>query len=387
MNDTFLADIQKAIREEDLDGWLFCNFRHRDPLSDGILRRPQGLGNTRLWVYAVPASGEALALVHAIEAGHLEGLPGRVKTYVTREELLACLAPLGGKRWGAHYSEQLPALSYLDAGTAALLRRAGLILLPADKLVQRFKGLLDEAGMASHEAAAAELYGIVETVWDHVQKTYGSQKALYEGDLRDRMESEFVQRGLMRDHPPQAAAGIHSSDPHYDFQGQGARIAEGDIIQLDLWAKLQEPGAIYADISWVGYFGKTIPPETEGIFADLVKVREETYTYIEGEFSRGLRGAEVDAKARSLLADAGYGGAIRHRTGHGIDTEVHGSGVNLDGVEFEDTRYLLEGSCFSLEPGIYLERFGMRTEIDVYIAGGRPHISGKKKRQFTLLHC
>jgi Xaa-Pro aminopeptidase len=394
MNDAFIDKIQKAIREEGLDGWLFCNFRHRDPLSDAILQRSKGLSNSRHWFYAAPASGEALALVHAIEAGHLDGLPGIRKTYVTREELLACLAPLkgprGGKRWGVHFSENLSAISYLDAGTAALLQRAGLVLVPAEGLVQRFKGLLDAEGIASHEQAAAELYGIVETAWDYVQTAYRAGKGIYEGDIRGLMEGEFIKRGLVRDHPPQAAAGVHSADPHYDFEGPGAELSEGNIIQLDLWAKANGENSIYADIAWAGYFGKKIPREFEKIFSDLVEVREKTYTYLESELSRGLKGADLDARARSLLAASGYGGAIKHRTGHGIDTEVHGSGVNLDSVEFADTRYLLEGSCFSVEPGIYLESFGLRTEINVYIAEGQPHISGAaggKKRQFKLLSC
>jgi Xaa-Pro aminopeptidase len=394
-----IAEIQKAVREEGLDGWLFCNFRHRDRLADEILLRPASLTNSRYWFYAVPAAGEGgtfqepLALVHAIEADHLEGLPGTVQTYVSRADLLQALAPLSGKRWAVHVSEHISAVSFLEAGMYTSLAGAGLVLVSAEGLIQRLKGLLDAEGVASHERAAGALYGIVETVWDFVRSSYGGGKTVYEGDLRQIMEDEFVRLGLVRDHPPLAAAGVHSANPHYDFSGSGAPLREGDVVQLDLWAKESSPAAIYADISWAGVYGKAAAPEAEKTFADLAAVREQTITFIEEALAanKPLSGAEVDARCRSLLNAAGYGGAVKHRTGHGIDTEVHGSGVNIDSVEFADSRLLLEGSCFSLEPGIYLDRWGFRTEIDVYIAGGKPRISGpgaeKTGRQFSLLRC
>ncbi|MDR1507295.1 MAG: aminopeptidase P family protein [Treponema sp.] len=381
-----IKKIQKAIREENLDGWLFCNFRHRDPLSDAILERPAGLTNSRLWIYAVPSSGEPFALLQAIEADHLDGLDGRKDTYISREDLKALLAPLAGKRWGAHFSETLSAISFLDRGTASFLESAGLVLVPAESLVQRFKSLLDSGDIASHERAARGLYAIVETVWDFVKSSCAANRELFEGDLRRVMEEEFVRLGLFRDHPPLAAAGVHSANPHYDFQGRGARIKEGDVVQLDLWAKEKEPRSIYADISWAGFYAKEIPKMVENVFADLVSARDKTVAFIEKALAAGpVRGAEVDAYTRSLLIAGGYEKAIKHRTGHGIDTECHGSGVNIDSLEFPDHRFLLEGSCFSLEPGIYLDRCGFRTELDVYITGGKPRYYGKL--QSSLLHC
>ena len=359
----------------------------------------------------MPASGEPAALVHAIEADHLEGLPGTRQTYVGRDDLRALLAPLGGKRWAVHMSETISAVSFLDAGMYTVLSGVGLMLVSAENLVQRFAGLLDREGIASHERAARALYGIVEKTWDFVRSSYAGGTTIYEGDLRQVMEDEMARLNLVRDHPPLAAAGINSANPHYDFNGQGSVIREGDIIQLDLWAKEQwqhgmQP-AVYADISWAGVYGKRAGPEAETIFADLVEVRENTLTFIEDALvsaqnrvsrenqavGRVVTGAEVDAYCRSLLCAKGYAGAIKHRTGHGIDTEVHGSGVNIDSVEFPDHRFLLEGSCFSLEPGIYLSGYGFRTEVDVYIAEGRPRISGpmnsaeKQGRQFSLLCC
>jgi Xaa-Pro aminopeptidase len=385
-----LSRIQEAIRSENLDGWLFCNFHHRDTLSDAILRINPGSTNSRYWVYAVPARGEALGIAHQVEPDQLDGLLGRKTFYVSREEFLAALKPLANKRWGVHVSPALPAVSFLDAGTAANFRAAGLILESAEGLVQRFKGLLDAEGIASHERAAVILYDTVQLVWDTAKKAYKNKQPLYEGDLRAVLLGELERRGLISDHPAIVAAGANAGNPHYDFTGnKGALIREGDVVQFDLWAKEQSPGAVYADISWVGVYAPAPADKVERAFTDLIDAREGAYRFIENEFKAAHipTGAMVDERAREILISRGYGAALKHRTGHGIDTECHGSGVNIDSVEFPDQRLLLEGSCFSLEPGIYFPDFGLRTEIDVYIHGNRPVISQGERRQFALLNC
>ncbi|MDR1957262.1 MAG: aminopeptidase P family protein [Treponema sp.] len=381
-----LYAIQEAIRNESLDGWIFTNYYHRDRLSDGILGISGEATNSRPWVYAVPAQGNPVKVVHAIEAGLLAALPGSTRVYLSRDSFIAALCPLAHKRWGAHLSETLPAISYLDGGTALLFEKIGMTLVSAAGLVQRFKGLLDPQGIAAHERAAEALYDIVGIAWEQVQKSYADQKTITEGDIRGVLLEEFHRRKLVTDHPPLVAAGVHSGNPHYDFSGSGAALQEGDVVQLDLWAK--EPGAkgIYADISWVGVLGTVVPDEVARVFADLVSAREGAYRFIATEFAAGrpVSGAQVDSTTRGLLTDLGYAQALKHRTGHGIDTECHGSGVNMDSVEFPDSRLLLEGSCFSLEPGIYFAGFGLRTEIDVYILQGKPVISGKD-RQWAVL--
>jgi Xaa-Pro aminopeptidase len=388
MNSAAIEAMQTAIRGESLDGWLFCNFRHRDPLSDGILGINPGFTNSRLWFYAVPASGEALGIVHAVEPEGLGCLPGKRLSYRGRGELLSRLAPLAGKRWGCHFSKSITAVSFLDAGTAALLEEAGLKLVPAEGLLQRFRGLLDRAGIEAHERAAAHLYEIVALAWEEIRRRFASGTALYEGDIQRLIQEAFQRRGLVTDHPPIVAAGKNSGSPHYDPAGAGVLIAENDVIQLDIWARESGAGGVYADISWVGFYGKQAPAVLERTFANLVEAREGAFRFIEETLAAGRRpaGADVDRRAREILTGFGYAGALRHRTGHGIDTDLHGSGVNMDSVEFPDPRPLLDGSCFSLEPGIYFEDFGMRTEIDVYIKDGAPVISGKD-RQFVLLCC
>jgi Xaa-Pro aminopeptidase len=382
--------MREAIQDEGLDGWLFSDFHCRDKLSEDILALPAGFRNSRLWIYAVPAFGEPLKITHAIEKEVLDSLPGKQVVYISREDLKAALQPLGAKRWGAHFSENLTAISYLDLGTATLFSGAGLQLESAAALVQRFKGLLDGPAMASHEGAAAHLYEIVDLAWEKVREAYAGKKDLHEGDLRALMGEEIKKRGMETDYPPIVAAGANAGSPHYHFEGSGARIKEGDVIQFDLWAKFARPGAVFGDISWVGVFAKAPSPRVEKAFADLISAREGAIAFIAEALASGKppTGAMVDQKTREILTGLGYAGALRHRTGHGIDTEKHGSGVNIDSVEFPDPRLLLEGSCFSLEPGIYFDDFGLRTEIDVYIRDGRPVVSGgTHSRQFKPLHC
>jgi Xaa-Pro aminopeptidase len=392
-----LEEMRKAIREENLDGWLFCNFHHRDRLSDEILAIPSGVSNSRWWIYAVPAlpplgeEGKELPLkiVSRVEEDVLDFLPGEKIPYSGREELLSRLAALGGKRWGVHASKTLAAISWLDAGAAALFKEAGLVLAPAAGLIQRFRGLLDGKGMASHERAAAHLYESVFIAWEAVRRAYRQRKTITEADIQRLFLDEFEKRKLTSDHPPLVAAGINSGNPHYEIR-KGAVFKSGDVIQFDVWAK--EAGGIYADISWAGFYGLKPPGSLEKKFGDLVSAREDGLEYLRNglEAERRPSGAAVDAAVRKSLAALGYTEALRHRTGHGIDTEVHGSGVNIDSVEFPDERLLLDGSCFSLEPGVYFQDFGLRTEINVYIRDGKAVVSGAHsghERQSRILTC
>ncbi|MFA6505564.1 MAG: M24 family metallopeptidase [Treponemataceae bacterium] len=315
-------------------------------------------------------------------------MPGKTVIYVEREAFFHAFEPFAGQNWAAHLCEEIPVLSFLDAGTAAGITRAGMNLISAASLIQRLKGLLDDDALASHERAATGLYDIVEETWSFIAHAYQTGQKVDEGTIRRRILEGMETRGLETDHPPIVAAGSHAGDPHYDFSGDGAIFQKGDVIQLDLWAKEKAKGSIYADISWVGVFDEKLDKEVDQAWAALVGAREEALSFAEKELCSGIppTGASIDARVRGYLHAAGYQTALRHRTGHGIDTECHGSGVNLDSIEFPDQRRLLDGACFSVEPGLYFENFGLRTEIDVYIKEGRPCVSGKE-RQRKLLHC
>ena len=375
--------IQKAIQEEHLDGWLFYSFRNKDPLALEILSVPAEKINTRGWFYFIPAAGTPTKILHAIESSSLDHLPGNAFIYSSQKELNICLARISGKRIAVQYSKDLAIISYLDHGMAENLKDAGASLVSSATLIGRLQSTLDERMIASHEAAANHLYEIVPIVWDRIRGTFPSA-SLTEGEVRRWILDEFDKRGLETDHPPVTASGAHSADPHYSPTEGGTPLEKDEVLQLDLWAKL--PGGIFADISWVGYLGKKAPREVEAVFAALVSARDGCVAFINSRLSNGgtIEGREVDAYARDIIETRGYGRFLKHRTGHSIDTRCHGSGVNLDSAEFPDSRLLLEGSCFSIEPGIYTETFGLRTEIDVYISEGKPVVSGAKPQDRVL---
>lgn len=373
-----LDRFQEAIRGESLDGWLFCNFRHRDALTDELLCLDPRAVSTRQWFYFIPAAGNPVKLVHAIEDSILAALPGDTVLYDSRVSLEGQLRRFAPKRVAILADRYLQILSTIDAATCDLIRSCGITVSSAAGLIQRVRGVLDTGGIESHERAAAELYRIVAESWNRVRAAFRDGKAICERDIRDFMLDSFAESGLITDHPPIVASGENSGDPHYDIpeNSKGKRLEAGDIVQFDLWAKF--PGGIYADISWVGFCGDEVPKNHASEFASLLRARDLVLPYLGQALSRQepVTGAAIDRAVRDCLLEDFPATALRHRTGHGIDAECHGSGVNLDSVEFPDTRRILEGSCFSVEPGVYFPVYGYRTEIDVYISNGKPKISG-----------
>jgi Xaa-Pro dipeptidase len=376
---------QEAIRREGIDGWLFFGFFHRDRLADRLLSVPPDAVNTRPWYYVIPADGEPTKVVHTVESEILSHLPGRVARYGSREELTATLRPLAGTL-AAQISPELPVISYLDHGTATFLETLGFHLVSSASLIQRTVGVLDAEGIASHCRAAIHLYEIVEETWRWTAATIRGGNELTEGQVQGRMVEQFRQRGLVTNHPPIVACGSHSGDPHYAPAGDGSPLVPGEFLLLDLWAKEQGPESIFADITWTGVLSTQVPPPVQAAFETVRDARDRGVAYIRERLSAGeaVEGCDVDVQVREVLTSRGFGEYLRHRTGHGIDTDDHGSGANLDCVEFPDHRHLLEGSCFSIEPGVYLPDFGIRSEIDVYIQNGEATISGKAPQASLL---
>jgi Xaa-Pro aminopeptidase len=292
-----------------------------------------------------------------------------------------------GSRVAAQFSARFPISSFLDHGMASSLQTEGIDLVPSENLVSRCLGSLDDEGLSSHRRAAVTLYEIVHTAWNRVIEAGRSGATLHEGEIRDWMVSLIMEHRLQCDNPPLVAAGRGSSDPHYTPQGDGQILERGDVVQFDIWAKERSSNAVYADISWVGVLGAEPDSEARSVFDAVVKARESAVELIQGKLREGqaVTGAEVDRAARAILIERGYERGIRHRTGHSIGGRVHGFGVNLDSVEFPDERPLGEGMCFSIEPGIYLDGFGMRTEINGYIRDGRLVISGSDRQTGLLV--
>lgn len=380
-----VPSIQKAICGENLDGWLFCNFAHRDRLTDEILGLNRETVSSRRWFYLIPSEGNPVKIVHAIEKGILDSLPGTSTVYSAREELETALCFLEGKRIAVLSDPYIQVLSTMDASSWKLVSASGAECVSAAPVIQRVKGLLTREGIESHEKAAAHLYRIVDECWNLVRQSFSEGTVLHEGDILKAMLDKLEDAGLVTDHPPIVAAGPAAGDPHYEVHGKGNPVRPGDVLQFDIWAKF--PEGIYADISWVGYCGKQAPEETTRRFANLLAARDVVKPAIEKAYAEGrsITGSELDALVRKRLLESFSPRDLRHRTGHGIDTDCHGSGVNLDSVEFPDHRLLLEGSCFSVEPGVYFEDCGFRTEIDIYIKNGKPVISGPGVQKELLL--
>ncbi len=378
---TIHTKARKAIRDEHLSGWLFYNYAHRDPLADRCLTVSPLTPNTRPWIYLLPAAGPAVKIVHRIESSILDHLPGRREVYGDRNSFAALLKKYAQKapEVALNYSPSFPQASFIDHGTVLLLTAQGFKAHPAHNLIPRVLSSLSRAEIRLHERAAGTLYQIVAEIWQRIREGFSSKSAsLYEGDVHAWVVELFKAHGLITDSALIIGTGRHTALPHYMPVGRGARLTAGNLLQIDIWGKIDSAEGIYADISWVGVLSRTVSPRFRRVFDTLVRAREAAVDFIRHNLRNNtpVSGAAVDGTAERILRQAGYGGNIKHRTGHSIDTEVHGAGVNIDAGEFPDTRFLGEGSCFSVEPGLYFRDFGMRTEIDVYIHNNNAVISG-----------
>ena len=383
-----IEEIHKAIREEGLTGWLFYNIWHRDEIADTLLEVPRPRSNSRPWVCVLVPGRAPVKIVHRIEASILDHLPGETMLYYTRQEFLHALgrALPRAATLAVDYSTGIPVGSFLDHGTALLLQSLGMALVPSETLVARCLGALTDEGRRTHQSAAGVLFTAVADSWSRIAEAFAQGRGVAEGEARDWILTALADAGLESDSPPIVGAGRHTADPHFSVPARGAALEQGDVVQFDVWAKEKSPGAVYADISWVGVCAPAPSAEQKRLFDAVLQAREAALSLLQRRLTNGARlsGADVDKAAREALVHAGFEPFIRHRTGHSIGARVHGFGVNLDSVEFPDERALAEGALFSIEPGLYLADFGMRTEIDCLIHDGRAVVTGGQ-RQTALL--
>jgi Xaa-Pro dipeptidase len=371
-----IGDIQRALRDAEIDGWLFYDFRGSDPLSYRILQLDPALHVTRRWYYWIPAQGVPLKLLHRIEPHVLDILPGQADYYVSWEQQRQILARLlaGGLRVAMQYSplNAVPYVSRVDAGTIELIRSYGVEVVSSADLIQMFEASWTDHQLESHQFAAAALRQIVDQTFHSVHEAIVHGRGLTEYGVQQFILARIREAGMVTSSAPIAAVDAHSADPHYGPTEVGsAEVTRDALLLIDLWAKRAEPGSVYADITWTGYVGQTVPVKHRGIF-DLVRQgRDAALTLVRKEVAAGHRpfGWEVDAACRQVIQRGGYGDQFVHRTGHSIGEDVHGNGANIDGLETQDTRRLMPRTCFSIEPGIYLPgEFGIRSELDVYLA-------------------
>jgi Xaa-Pro aminopeptidase len=383
--------IQSDLRAAKLDGWLFYDFRGRDPIAQGILQLSPGM-RTRRWFYFVPAKGTPRKLVHKIETESLAALPGETMFYAGQGELRKNLGKLFGraKNVAMQYSPKnaIPYVAMVDAGTVELVRSCGVKVVSSADLVQKYEACWSQAQLESHLAAGAVIDRVVREAFQLAAKNVREKKTFTEYDLKQWILKEFESAGITVDQGPDIAVGPHASDPHYGPTLETASpIREGDLLLLDVWGKTKAAGSVYYDITWVGYLGAKVPEKMAKIFGIVREARDRAVELIQSSVAAGkpLQGWQVDKAARKVIERAGYGKYFFHRTGHNIGQTVHGNGVNMDGLETHDVRHLIPRTCNSIEPGIYLPEFGIRSEVNMYIGEKEARVTGAVQREILAL--
>ena len=374
-----IYEIQQALQTERIDGWLFYNFRDSNVFATRILALPQHIMFTRRYFYYIPAQGEPRKLVHRIEEWNLDVLPGDKNIYLSWRSLEEGLKELlsGAKRVAMEYSPQcaIPYVSVIDAGTLELVRNAGVEIVSSANLIQYFEARWDDEQLQDNFESAAHLRQIVDQTFGFIRKNSISKTRITEFDVQQFMLAEFRKRGLVTSSDPNCSVNANSANPHYEPTKEiHSPLKTGDYVLLDLWAKKDKPRSVYADITWMGFLGETVPDEFERIFQIVKGGRNEALEFVRSSMNAGkiIHGYDVDDAARKFIAKHGYGEFFVHRTGHSIGEEVHGNGANMDNLETRDERLIIPQTSFSIEPGIYLrDKFGVRSEIDVYISKNR----------------
>jgi Xaa-Pro aminopeptidase len=379
-----LASVQKAIQNLGLDGWLLYDFRGLNLLARRVVDLPTDSMLSRRWFYFVPAKGEPRKLVHRIEPHALDFLPGPAQQYLRWQELEAGVTGLvaGCRRIAMEYVARNanPYVSRVDAGTVELVRSAGVEVVSSGDLVQLFEACWDDRQWSMHQEAARHTRSAYDVAFGFIADRVRKQGSVHETEVQQCIMQHFAAHGLVCDHPPICAVGPHSGDPHYEpGPGSAGDIRSGHFVLIDLWAKLNQPRAVYSDLTRTGFVGTEVPPRYEEIFQIVAKGRDAAINRVRSAFAKkeGLQGWQVDRAARDAIEQAGYGSAFCHRTGHSIGQEVHGNGANMDDLETHEERRVLPRTCFSIEPGIYLPEFGVRSEVNVFIdPAEQVHVTG-----------
>ena len=374
-----IREIQSALQTERIDGWLLYNFRDSNIFATRLLALPQHIMCTRRYFYYIPAKGEPRKLVHRIEEWNLDVLPGEKSVYLSWRSLEEGLNVLfsGAKHVAMEYSPHcaIPYISTVDAGTVELVRGAGVEVVSSANLIQYFESRWDDEQLKDNLESAKHLRQIVDETFGFIRKKIKSNNAITEYDVQQFMLAEFKKRELVTSSDPNCSVNANSANPHYEPTKEiHAPLHKGDYVLLDLWAKKNKPRSVYADITWMGFLGETVPEEFEKIFQIVKGGRDAALNFFRSSIKVGkiIHGYEVDDAARNFITQHGYGEYFVHRTGHSIGEEVHGNGANMDNLETRDERTIIPQTSFSIEPGIYLrDKFGVRSEIDVYISKDR----------------
>ncbi len=384
--------IQQALQTAGIDGWLFFDHHHRDPIAYRILGLEANTHASRRWYYFVPAQGEPRKLVHRIEAQVLDGLEGTKFVYSAWTEQHQQLRNLTGsaKRIAMQYSPncEVPYVSHLDGGTLELLRAFGLEVVTSGDLVQEFESRWTEAQYDSHKEAGRLVDQVRVDAFRWIGEHLQSRQRLTEYQVQQFILQRFAEDHLQADHGPIVAVDANASDPHYEpTRDRTESINPNQVVLIDLWAKLRDPGSVYYDVTWVGYSGSSVPDDVSNVFSTVVETRRAATRFVTNSVASGalIRGWQVDDVARNYISSRGFGGFFFHRTGHNIGTEVHGTGANMDNFESHDDRLLISQTCFSVEPGIYLPSFGIRSEVNVFVGVDKAWVTGAEQERLVSI--
>jgi Xaa-Pro aminopeptidase len=386
-----LEAIQAALRDGGLDGWLFYDHHHRDPIAGRILGLDEKAHITRRWYYFVPAEGEPRKLVHRIEQGRLDSLPGSKGVYSSWQELAAGLESMlaDARRVAMQYSPNnaIMYVSMVDAGTVEFLRGLGKEIVSSADLVAQFEAVLSEEQMATHTVAQKAIASILAEGWREINRRRRGS-GLTEFDHKQWLSEAMRREGLVWDDGPNVSVNANCSDSHYDPSAEHcSAIGGGDFLLIDIWARVDTPGSVFYDITWTGVVGREPTEREQLVFETVRNARDATVAAVEQAFaeSRTIRGYEADDAARGVIRAAGFGEYFTHRTGHNIAQELHGAGAHLDNLETHDERRLLPHTCFSVEPGIYLPEFGVRSEVNMMTAPGKAWVTGRVQRELVRI--
>ena len=390
-----IAAFQAALRAQRIDGWLMYDFRRSNAIAHRVLGFPPQAFFSRRWMYYIPAQGEPTRLVSAVERHVLDSLPGHKLVYSTWQEYRSLLGELltGTQRVAMEYTPDnaIPYCSLVDAGTVELVRGLGVEVVSSADFAQQFEATLTPEQIASHRAAGRALLRARNAIFDHVRSRLLADEPLTEYSIQQEFSRLMLAEGLALpdDEAPLVSVNGNAGNPHYSPTAERyAPVRRGDLLLLDFSAPLVGADAIFADYTWMTYLGEEVPTRIADLFAIICRARDTGITLLRDAFTRGERmeGCTVDDAVRAVIADAGYGAAFTHRTGHNIGTRVHGNGAHLDNLETHDTRPLLPNTCVSMEPGIYLpnEGLGLRTEVDVLLLTGGVEVTGEPRQERVL---
>ncbi len=365
---------QTYLRDHQLDGWLLVDFQYNNPIFWQVVGGRRH--STRRAFLLIPSSGSPRFLAHMTDAQRLRDIGWPVEVYHSRAEQEAALAALlhGRERIAMEYSPAcaLPVVSRVDAGTIEQIRGLGIEVVSSGDVLQYAVARWSPEQAESHRLAAQAVVAIAQEAFTFVRDHLAEEvDELGVGAfIRERLQAQ----GLVAESGPDVSVNAHSGDPHYEpTAATSAKIRPGDWVLIDLWAKQAAPGSVYGDTTWVGIVGPTATPLHERVFDSVRRARDAAVDLLERAWQSGrpLAGWEVDAVARTSIERDGFGRYFTHRLGHSLGETIHSNGVNLDGYETHDTRQIIPGVGFSVEPGIYLPEFGVRLEIDVYVDPAR----------------